>query len=414
MNAPHQPRTRRILASLVLALAAGPGAAQSLPTVSQIEAERLVGDGGARANDYFDLFADLTATETKTVEELRGDGGVSQRRLIVSDLIVYRSQVDRGSVSEYRDVRTVDGAPVAEREQRVLALFERGGRAGSARDELTRVNREGSRYDLDHTVAGLTVGQALPLQASARAFFDFTFAGEDRIGGRRVVLLDYVQAVPNPRFGFDLSLPSELRRTAPLYRGRLWLDADTSQIWREVRDVTVRPSAGGAPVLVQRTEFDYVASKFDVPLPQRIVFTAFLRFSKSGDVLVSSPLYRVTFAYGEFRRFTTESDEGEIARVAPSDTPSEAPAAAVDVAAPDASSLGPEFGPDAPLGPPEPARPAVAAQPRGASTAPAASHDVSAHGDLPPSLHPPAFPVVSITPPPPPPAPGPRFRVPPS
>lgn len=407
---------------------------QAMPSVGQLQLEQFLGQAGARSSEYFALFKDLTAEETKTVEEFRGSGAVSERRQILSDFIVYRSQLDNGSISEYRDVRAVDGVPVAGREQRVLALFEKGGRAGSVRDELARIGREGSRYDLDHTVSGLTIGQALPLQPWARAFFDFSRVGEERIGDRTVLVVAYQQAVPNPRFGFDLSLPSELRRAEPLYRGRLWLDATTARLWREVREVTVQPPGSVSAVVVQRTEFEYEPSRFDLLLPKKIVFSAFLRFSKTDSGMASALDYRVTFAYGPFRHFTTTSDEGEIASVAPPEpepepAPTPAPAEVATAASPDAS-LGPEFGPDAPTGPP-PSTPAPVPSPAPARAVAAPSAgplkppppvtratlllaETRRDPRLPASVPPPSPPVVSVPLPPPPPAPGGRFRLPPS
>jgi hypothetical protein len=35
-------------------------------------------------------------------------------------------------------------------------------------------------------------------------------------------------------------LPIELKGAEPLYRGRLWLDAETKQLWREERELTLR------------------------------------------------------------------------------------------------------------------------------------------------------------------------------
>ena len=57
------------------------------PTVEQLRLERLVGEAGARADDYTRLFKDLTAEESKVVEQFR-DGAPSKRRRIVSDFVV--------------------------------------------------------------------------------------------------------------------------------------------------------------------------------------------------------------------------------------------------------------------------------------------------------------------------------------
>lgn len=408
---------RRIALGLVVALAGAtslPAAARAQGAsrpIGRLGLEQFLGQAGARASEYFSLFKDLTAEETKTVEEIRASGEVSRQRRIVSDFIVYRSQLDGGSVAEYRDVRIVDGEAIVGREQRVLALFERKGRAGSVRDELKRVNREGSRYDLDRTVSGLTIGQALPLQPWARAFFDFSLAGEEPVNGRQCLVVTYEQAAPNPRFGFDLALPGELERDPPRYRGRLWLDAETAHVLREVREVTAHAADSPAQVVLQRTVFDYEPSRFGIPMPRRVVFGAYLRFAKTDGQIASSLDFQITFAYGPFRQFTTTSDDGQIAAAAEAAPAEEPPPTPAPEAADE--SLGPEFGPDAPLGPPTPAptpAPAVAV-PR---AAPVARVTIAPSG-LPASVRPPERPVVAVPAPPPPPEPGRRpLRLPPS
>lgn len=321
-----------------------PPARQSrgVPTVSELLLDQLLGTASARASEYFALFKDLTASETKIVEQIQESGEVSRQRRIVSEFIVYTSQLDGGSIAEYRDVQEVDGSAVAGREQRVQALFAAKDHSSTVREELARVNKEGARYDLDYTVSGLTLAEGLPIQPWARALFDFTRVGDERVNARPVVVVAYAQAVADNRFGFKLSLPSEVRGSPPLYRGRLWLDAETAQLWREVRDVTVQTASG--PVTVQRTEFEYGPSRFGIPLPTRIVFTSYGHFQVRDGRASSAPRYRLTFTYDTFRRFTTSSDEGEIARVAP-------PAAdESDPLHPDAD-LGPEFGAGAPSPP---------------------------------------------------------------
>lgn len=351
--------TALVLAALGVTVARGQ---QPAPTLQEMRLASFVDTASARASEYFTFFKDLTAEETKIVEQFRENGEVSKRRQIVSDLIVYKSLIDNGSIAEYRDVKSVDGTPIAGREPRVQALFEKQSRAKSVRDELKRINIEGSRYDFDYTVSGLTMSQGLPLQPWARALFSFKEAGSEVINGRETVILSYQQVAPNSRFGFNLSLPSELRSAEPLFRGWLWLEPGTARLVKEVREVTVHSSDSPTPVVVQRLEFRYEPSRFDVLLPKRIVFSWLGHFS-SGKGGVSAALkYRLTFSYGEFRRFTATSDDVQLAdadaggvpqvdstTAASSDPPIDDQATAVV----DDADLGPEFGPDAPTGPPE-------------------------------------------------------------
>src|SRR5688572_29819719 len=142
--------------------------------------------------------------------------------------------------------------PVQDRQERVANVLARSAKAGSTREELKRITKDGSRCDLDHTVSGLTIAQGLPLQPWARSFFDIAVEREELRDGRRLVVLRYQQTAPNARFGVKLSLPQGLEGSSPLYRGRLWLDAETAQLWREEREITVTDRATRRPVVVQR------------------------------------------------------------------------------------------------------------------------------------------------------------------
>jgi hypothetical protein len=333
--------------------------------------ERFLSDAAARTDEYFTLFQDLTAEETKTIELYRGPGELSRTRRIVSDLVVYQAQIDNASIAEYRDVREVDGAPVPGREGRLEKMIAARSGSASIRDELERITRESTRYDLDKTVSGLVISEGLPLQAWARALFAFTIVGTERVEGRPTVVLDYRQTVPNPRFGFKFSLPSELGDAQPLYRGRLWIDAETARLWRERREIAVSSPAAPTPLVIQSIDFLYKPSRFDVPLPSRIVYASSLKFDKGPDrILRAVPVFRVTFEYGPFKRFTTSANESELAaapdaRDEPGTVPLSAPEPDVD--------LGPEFAPGAPesgltyeqlrAAPAAPAAPAAEAKP---------------------------------------------------
>jgi hypothetical protein len=333
-----------------------------IPSHAQMRLERFLSDAAARTDEYFALFQDLTAEETKTIEIFRGANEVSRSRRIVSDLVVYQAQLDNASIAEYRDVREVDGAPIPGREDRVGKLIAQREAASSIRDELQRITRESTRYDLDRTISGLTISEGLPLQAWARALFAFKVVGTEQIEGRTAVVVDYQQSAPNSRFGFKFSLPSELGSAQPLYRGRLWIDIATAHLWRERREIAVTPveSAPQTPLVIQSIDFEYKASRFGAPLPSRIVFMSSLKFDKGPDkALHSVPDFRVTFEYGPFKRFTTTSTD-ELVASTPSDEaqpkggtvagPPSIVAPGPDTGPPAAPApdLGPEFGPDAP------------------------------------------------------------------
>ena len=61
-------------------------------------------------------------------------------RRLVSDLVVYQSQLDNGSIAEYRNVREVDGSPINDRQERVETFLLSQAKAGSLRN-----SRSGSK-----------------------------------------------------------------------------------------------------------------------------------------------------------------------------------------------------------------------------------------------------------------------------
>lgn len=340
----------RVVAAVVLLASATAAAAVQFPG-SDLRLERFLSAASERTGEYFGLFKDLTAEETKTVEVYKSTGDVARRRRIVSEFVVYQSLLDNASVAEYRNVIAVDGVEVANRQQRVAAVLAKSAKASSIREELKRVTRDGSRFDLDHTVSGLTITQGLPLQPWARPFFNFTVERIEQVAGRRTLVIAYQQTAPNPNFGFKLSLPDALDGSGPLYRGRLWLDSETASVMREEREVTVRDRATGRPVAVQRAEFAFAASRFGMPLPSRIDFVSLMRFQERPDGVVSAPLFRIVFEYGPFKQFTASSDDVVLAPTESAGDDAEAAAqtapapATPEAPAPD-PALGPEFSPD--------------------------------------------------------------------
>src|SRR5262249_35837200 len=115
--------------------------------IAQAELEVLLTTARDNVASFPAVFKDLAAEETKTVEIYEKPGALSGTRRIVSDLIVYQSQRDPAVMTEYRNVREVDGVAVSGRDDRAIKLFERLAKADSITKELNRIHREGSRYD---------------------------------------------------------------------------------------------------------------------------------------------------------------------------------------------------------------------------------------------------------------------------
>ncbi|HEX8176540.1 MAG TPA: hypothetical protein VF543_15725 [Pyrinomonadaceae bacterium] len=284
------------------------------PQLTPAELESLIRLAYLRTNDYRAKFKDLTADEEQKVEEYNSDGTIKRQRRIVSDLIIYQSQLDPLSTSEYRNVRTVDGVTVAKREERVVNLFTRLAKADSVKKELDRINRESRRYDLNYSFHGLTLNEGLLLSENLRASLQFTATGREQINGRDVIVIKYQQITHNPGLAFKLdSFPNVLKGSETLYRGRLWLDAETAQLWREEREVTLRPPSLREPLLFMKFEFDYAGSSFGILTPKRIVFSIYTNIQMGADKLPELRLGgRVIYEYSGFRRFDVSSPDASV------------------------------------------------------------------------------------------------------
>src|ERR1044071_8026181 len=149
---------RRILYLLVLLSLTntGPSFGQQPPPPqpNSAELEELIRRARRGVSEYKAKFKDLTADEEQKVEEYDGEGKLKRQRRIVSELVIYQSQIDSAVTAEYRYVREVDGKAVAKREERLMNLFKRLAKADSVEKELDRISRESKRYDDRYSMYG--------------------------------------------------------------------------------------------------------------------------------------------------------------------------------------------------------------------------------------------------------------------
>lgn len=299
---------KKILRLLVALSFLSPGPSfgqQPAPPASDAAAPaELLSRAAARTAEYRERFKDLIAEETQRIEEYEAEG-LKRRREVVSDLIIYQSQIDGSVAAEYRNVRLVDGKEVAERDRRVEQLFGRLSKADSRKKELERIARESKRYDLHYSAYNNTLDQGITLNENLRPSFRFTVIGDGRIDGHDVIEVRYEQVSRNPELNIQLSsLPKRLKGAEVLFRGRLWLDRDTARLRREERELTLSHASLPAPLTVMKFEFSYVDSRFDILTPARIVFSTYNRgHDLPGGGAEMSLGGRVVYEYGKFSRF---------------------------------------------------------------------------------------------------------------
>ena len=113
---------------------------------------------------------------------------------------------------------------------------------------------------------------------------------------------------------FNLSsLPPPLKGAEAFFRGRLWLDAETAQLRREVREMMLRLPSLTHPLVLYRFDLEYADSRFGFLTPRRIVVTIYSRgrtgADKKPELLLGG---KVTFEYGAFSRFAVEVPDASL------------------------------------------------------------------------------------------------------
>ena len=101
-------REQKMLGLLILVLACSCG----ILVNAQTDAETWLARHLTEAAKYEDTFKNLMAEETKLMEVFDATGQQRQKRTVISDLLVYQSARDDNLIAEYRNVRSVDGAPI--------------------------------------------------------------------------------------------------------------------------------------------------------------------------------------------------------------------------------------------------------------------------------------------------------------
>jgi hypothetical protein len=279
------------------------------------------------AKEYQRVFLNLVAEETKVAEVFEQSGRLKQQRTIVSDLLVYRPTRLPGSASasasssglrmafflsnsadaaEFRDVRAVDGKAVAKRSTRALELLTRASQSASRQKEVDIINRESFRYDLGYGFTGLTINQ--PVWLESRETFRVAWLGRDQIDGHEVLVFDYQEQPPSKRH-FNRDFYTRDGFTSSIMRGRVWLDAASSQLRRDRWELAGLHPVLSDPVPIVRRESAFTGSRFGILVPERGVVEFFERGKQTKN---QPPTFyraaRTTFTYAAFRQFDVATE----------------------------------------------------------------------------------------------------------
>lgn len=298
-----------IIAIALCLIVSNPTAAQqkSETDLTTAQLEELLDKAGALTDKYKAMFRDLTAEEKRVFELYKKTGELDRRRQTVSDLIVYASQHDPNRVTEYRNIREVDGKPVKSQLERIEKLFERVTKADSLGKELDRINRESTRYDFGTQFTNFTILNAAAAWRQLRQLFKYEFAGRERLRDQELVLIKFEQTEFRKDL-FGLRHYEKLNVTGPLMRGQYWLDPQTGQLWREHHEIFFRDNAQPRTFKAIEADYDFTSGDQGVWLPHRILFQYFNPLKSDNGFPVEMFLNaRITSEYGPFRRFEVKA-----------------------------------------------------------------------------------------------------------
>lgn len=292
-----------------------------------VELEQLLANAHRAKTQYTEKFKNLSAEELKTNKYYRKDGSLDETRVIKSLFIVYQSPRD-GRIDEFRNVTEYNGKNVSRSDEKITDFFEKLAKVKSEAKEIEKLREESNRFDGRVHSWGMTLDQETPF-GRLRPYFDIKIIGQEKIEGRERIVLEYSQIKPttlimaNPTDEenklsngrqYNTFLPDNFRPTNPRMSGKIWLDAETAQIWRNEFKITLYPASLNKGVVTTEIFYQYQPSKFGILVPQSFRFVGYklegkddrtLRVTKSSDRL---------FEYSNFAEINTEIKKYEVGK----------------------------------------------------------------------------------------------------
>ena len=267
--------------------------------------------------EYQRTFRNLVSEEIRFYDYFRPDGSLEDSRRIKSIFIIYDSPKNH-VVAEFRNVVEFNGKNVARTDSGIAKFFEKVSDADSSDEEVLRLKKEGNRFDGKSGAYGMTLIGPFVLNQLYRQYFEFMVVGHEKIDGRDVTVIEYKQTKPaltikanatseerrqEPRgISFDTDLPANFRPTNPRLSGRLWLDSQNAQLWRNEFFVTIQPPILTARVVSVTFEFQYQASEFGTLLPKRLSIVSYRLSGKGDNDLQRTKWATKIFEYSKFSK----------------------------------------------------------------------------------------------------------------
>lgn len=296
---------KRSLSILLLVLSASSAGSGQL--VQEVAPQEMINRARVRTGVYLETFKNLLSEETKTFEIFEKNGKIKKRKVVDSTFLVYQLTKDAGRVAEFRNVTAVDGKKISNVDSRAKEFFEKVVASDNSQKEYESIRDESGRFDEDFAVNGLTLFQAMALSEELRGRFRFTMAGRESIGGKNVyvALFEQIRAdpaitvnVPSASHNYDIEIEGERGiELNPMIRGKMWIDVETFNIRRELRERTIQPAGFPQPVIVAEDLLEYTDSTFGILTPQTLSHTQYRVRLKDREVTKDT---RIVFEYGKF------------------------------------------------------------------------------------------------------------------
>lgn len=272
----------------------------------------IVAKASAQRIGFVDEFRNLLAQETRTFQILDKKGDVKKNRIVTSTFLVYQLAKDNKRIAEFRSVTAVDGKPVENSENRSQEFFETIVKAETSQKELEKLQSESLRYDESIFISGLSLFQAVALADNLRPYFEFTLEGNEMLGGNEVYVVRYNQSRGSPYVFANPKKQPPDGKLSVFYdagvggnedlnerlSGRLFIDAQTFQIRREVREMSLQPMGFPSRATLAETTFEYDNSDFGILTPKQITHIQY-RMQKNKP---SRKEAVIVFNYTKFRK----------------------------------------------------------------------------------------------------------------
>ncbi len=259
--------------------------------LSDSELQTFLAKATEKTSEYSDVFKNLTAEEVKTFEIFDEEGNLKSQKKVLSDLIIYEPENNKGNIGEFHNVRSVDGKKVKDSDKRALKVFAKLADAKSFAEELEKLNKESSRFDKGLKFYGLTSTQAVPLASNLISSFKFEEIGRENIEGRETIIVKFQQIAENSGINLKVEAPDYLEISNKFYRGTIWLDLNSYRVLKFISEFVIDSAKFTEPFVLIKEEYFYQPSDFGIYLPRKIIVENFSpQISKQKQLLKTDKL----------------------------------------------------------------------------------------------------------------------------